>query len=283
MRRFHGRKSGSACEKSSEPGDKRQGLKSLASQISKTQIDKLGDRLKEGNITEADLRLLDEYRRSFAEVYETVVGMIRNDLALEPTGRPAKSTTSISDKLRRERIRLTQIQDIAGCRLVVADIQTQDDVVRSLNNLFDQVSTVDRRKQPSHGYRAVHVIVKHAGTMVEIQVRSALQHLWAEISEKLSDVVDPKIKYGGGDPSAMKLLLKASEIVTTDETNESKLADLEQKVSRFLSMENLGQDKQQELINLQRQIKDAKMKLITVRERDSKILQNALEELSNLR
>jgi hypothetical protein len=35
----------------------------MASEISKTQIDRLGDRLKKGNITEADLRLLDSYRR----------------------------------------------------------------------------------------------------------------------------------------------------------------------------------------------------------------------------
>jgi len=94
----------------------------VAIEISKTQIDRLGERLKKGNITEEDLRLLDEYRRSFTKAYETVVGIIRNEVTLEPTGRPAKSTSSISDKLRREHIRLTQIQDIAGCRLVVTDI-----------------------------------------------------------------------------------------------------------------------------------------------------------------
>ena len=94
----------------------------MAIEISKTQIDRLGERLKKGNITEEDLRLLDEYRRSFTKAYETVVGIIRNEVTLEPTGRPAKSTSSISDKLRREHIRLTQIQDIAGCRLVVTDI-----------------------------------------------------------------------------------------------------------------------------------------------------------------
>lgn len=66
---------------------------------SKTQIDKLGDRLRKDEISEADLRLLDEYRRSFSESYEFVIGMIRRELDLEPTGRPAKSTTSISERL----------------------------------------------------------------------------------------------------------------------------------------------------------------------------------------
>jgi hypothetical protein len=77
-------------------------------ETSKTQIDRLGNRLKEGNIAEDDLRLLDRYRLSFTEAYEYVVDAIRNDLVLEPTGRTAKSTTSIIEKLRRESIRLTQ-------------------------------------------------------------------------------------------------------------------------------------------------------------------------------
>jgi hypothetical protein len=41
--------------------------------MSKTQINKLGDRLRQGNITEADLRLLDEYRRTFTDAYEVVI------------------------------------------------------------------------------------------------------------------------------------------------------------------------------------------------------------------
>ena len=74
----------------------------MSSEMSKSQIDRLGDRLKKGIISEDNLRLLDSYRRSFTEAYELVIGAIRTELALEPTGRPAKSTTSISEKLRRE-------------------------------------------------------------------------------------------------------------------------------------------------------------------------------------
>src|SRR5260370_11586469 len=124
----------------------------------KNQIDRLGDRLRKGSIYDDDLRLLDSYRRSFTEAYELVIGQIRKQLNLEPTGRPAKSTTSIIDKLQRESIRLSQMQDIAGCRIVVADLLTQDEVVERLTDLFDRATIVDRREDPSHGYRAVHVI-----------------------------------------------------------------------------------------------------------------------------
>jgi ppGpp synthetase/RelA/SpoT-type nucleotidyltranferase len=120
----------------------------VASEVSKTQIDRLGERLKKGHTSAADLRLLDQYRRSFTEPDGVVIGTIREKLELESTGRPAKSTTSIVEKLRRESIRLTQIQDIAGCRLVVPNILSQEMVIQSLKRLFEHTTVIDRRRQP---------------------------------------------------------------------------------------------------------------------------------------
>jgi len=150
--------------------------------ISKTQIDRLGDRLKGGPHTESDLRLLDDYRRSFGEAYEAVIRTIRQ-LGEFPTGRLAKSTLSIVEKLRRESIRLSQMQDIAGCRVVVKSIVEQDQFIASLITDFSGASVIDRRDNPSYGYRAVHIIAEISGMPIEIQVRSSLQHLWAEVSE----------------------------------------------------------------------------------------------------
>ncbi len=195
----------------------------MAEEISKSQIDRLGDRLKKGNISEDDLRMLDRYRRSYSEAYESVVEKIRKDLSLSPTGRPAKSTTSITEKLRRESIRLTQIQDIAGCRIIVADITSQDEVVKSLSGLFEDITIIDRRQQPSHGYRAVHVVVKHDRKLIEVQVRTALQQLWAELSEKFSDIFDPMVKYGGGDEFTRTVLTNQSSIIATEELLETQV------------------------------------------------------------
>jgi putative GTP pyrophosphokinase len=195
-------------------------------ELSKNQIDRLGDRLRKGGISDEDLRLLDSYRRSFSGGYESVVGQIRDQLNLEPTGRPAKSTTSIIDKLQRESIRLSQVQDIAGCRLIVNDIATQDDIVNKLRSLFEKSAIVDRREHPSHGYRAVHTIVDSGGKLIEIQVRTQLQHLWAELSEKFSDIIDPAIKYGGGNPETLRSLSAASDQIRDVEIAESILHDI---------------------------------------------------------
>lgn len=192
--------------------------------ISKTQIDRLGERLKKGAPSEDDIRLLDEYRHSFGDAHDTVVCAIREKLNLQPTGRLEKSTTSIIEKLRRESIRLSQIQDIAGCRTVVTDTSEQERVVESLQTLFPGAVIADRRRLPSHGYRAVHVIAKISELSIEIQVRSTLQHLWAEFSERLSDRVDPGIKYGGGEDQTRKVLLEASELAAKFEEIEKNLS-----------------------------------------------------------
>lgn len=196
----------------------------LTAKISKTQIDRLGDRIREAALTDIDLRLLDDYRRSFGEAYEIVVRTIRDQLQLEPTGRPAKSTSSIVEKLHRESIRLSQIQDIAGCRVIVTDVVEQERVVTSLRAAFPEASIIDRRLKPSYGYRAVHIISKNFGKLVEIQVRTSLQHLWAEFSEKFSDVYNPSIKYGGGREEDRRLLTGFSDVVAKIEEREKTIA-----------------------------------------------------------
>ncbi len=223
--------------------------------MSKTQIDRLGLRLKEGSIAEADLRMLDDYRRSFIGAYEQVVRATREQLGVEVTGRPAKSTTSIVEKLRRETIRLTQIQDIAGCRLVVSDVTAQDSIVESFKGLFQDVTIDDRRERPSYGYRAVHLIVSIAGKLIEIQVRTPIQHKWAELSEKVSDILDPSIKYGGGDKTTRDWLGRTSSLIDSVEWTEKQLAAM---LATVPPRDDLSKELQQELDELREQIRSEK-------------------------
>ena len=187
--------------------------------MSKSQIDRLGERLRYGPLNESDLRLLDDYRRSFAEAYEAVVRTIRQQGEF-PTGRLAKSTDSIVGKLRRGSLRLSQMQDIAGCRLVVATVVEQEQLIASLSTAFPGSSILDRCDYPSYGYRAVHIIVEISGKPVEIQLRTQLQQKWAEVSEKSSDVLDSTIKYGGGPAKWRDFLAQSSNSVMVHENFE---------------------------------------------------------------
>jgi Trp operon repressor len=48
-------------------------------------------------------------------------------------------------------------------------------------------------------------------------------HLWAELSEKLSDVIDASIKYGGGSTETRTVLAAMSELVEQSETVDTLL------------------------------------------------------------
>lgn len=213
-------------------GDSGRRTSTLATAMrSKSAVDRLGDRLRDGTLTETDLRALDTYRRSFAPAYSVVTLRLKNVAGIVPTGRPAKSTTAIIDKLRRESIRLSQIQDIAGCRIVVRDIIGQDALVSQLRGVFVDVVAIDRRERPSHGYRAVHLVVTESEHPVEIQVRTELQHLWAEFSEKVADLIDPRIKYGGGDDEPRATLANASRVIAEMELLDREIQGIERRQS----------------------------------------------------
>ena len=88
--------------------------------------------------------------------------------------------------------------------------------------MFPSTTIMDRRDRPSHGYRAVHIIVRPNKRPVEIQVRTALQHRWAELSEKAADTFGIDIKYGGGHTAVREVLDRASETVASFERLEMK-------------------------------------------------------------
>jgi len=117
-------------------------------------------------------------------------------------------------------MRLSQVQDIAGCRLIVANVRAQDRAIQLLGRACPNSVIVDRRANPCHGYRAVHVIARISEHSVEIQLRTTLQHLWAEFSERLADRVDPGIKYGIGNEQVRQVLSQTSEMVAEFEELE---------------------------------------------------------------
>jgi putative GTP pyrophosphokinase len=256
--------------------------------LSNTQIDRLGDRLRAGSPTDSDLRTLDEFRRSFGGAYGNVIQAIER-LGLEPTGRPAKSTGSIIEKLHRESIRLTQVQDIAGCRVVVTDRKEQDAIVRALGDAFPDAAVIDRRQAPSYGYRAVHVVPKVGGKAVEIQVRSALQHLWAELSEKLSDVVDKNVKYGGGPERLQQALISASNMIRRFEETEARLAPIYAQVSELdaqVSKMTTGMDKANvDAVEAYQKVKEQRAKLddsFKAVQRDTVRVKRTIKELLDM-
>ncbi len=253
---------------------------------SKTSIDRLGVRLRGGPLSRADLELLDSYRSSFRDAYLHVYSTIQRTTGSRPTGRPAKSTTSIIEKLRRETIRLSQMQDIAGCRIVVESQAKQDKVTEQVLEQFPGASVDDRRVRPSHGYRAVHIIPIVSGKPVEIQVRTELQHGWAELSEKFSDLIDPRIKYGEGPETFTRFL---EELSVTFRNHDRESERLETEVhGAHIRLENLTNRLETTAISeevrqkARAELASVQTTLDTTREKRKKLFDNTRREVAEL-
>jgi hypothetical protein len=167
--------------------------------LTTSQVDRLGERLRSSaTITEVDLVLLQQYRAEHSEALRVVQETIDAELpGVSQTSR-VKTVGTLHDKLRRQSTKLSRVHDIAGVRVVEeVGLAGQDDTVARLLRAFPGAVVKDRRKRPMHGYRAAHVIARVGRCWVEIQVRTEMQHLWAEIVERLGDRWGRQIRYGG--------------------------------------------------------------------------------------
>ena len=168
------------------------------------QLNKLGERLASPDtpITDDDYVMLAQVAQHYQTVLDTVEEKLAR-LGYQATTR-VKTTGTLVDKLRRPpHLTLKTIHDVAGARIVIDGGRLdQDEVATRIMETFADCpkppELIDRREKPSHGYRAVHVVVYEDGPPVEIQIRTEHQDTWAQITEKLDDAWGRGLRYGLG-------------------------------------------------------------------------------------
>ena len=180
----------------------------MPAEFTRSSVKRLGRRLRKAEQPSPDdVAMYDAYRESFNEDLHDVMGALQSLFPDSPPAARRKTLDSVVAKLKRGTTQLGSMQDIAGCRINVPSLDDQDGAVAQIQERFEARKTDDLRDRPHSGYRAVHVIVAAPhGRWVEIQVRTALQDLYAQLSERMADAFGIAMKYGGGDPFARELL-----------------------------------------------------------------------------
>lgn len=100
-----------------------------------------------------------------------------------------KRMESIIEKARKTRggsnkTRIGDMDDIAGCRVIVDDMNKLCDAEKRVEKMFNHPTPHDYVRSPKRsGYRSFHYVVHvpegGINYRVEIQLRTKLQHLWA--------------------------------------------------------------------------------------------------------
>lgn len=170
-------------------------------------LKKLGKRLRDNTHRPEDISLLDSYRESFDELLldttQRIGECLRSaKLAFVTAGRN-KRTKSLIRKLRRPDNRgmdLSRISDLVGCRVILKSIKEQKMAIEELSKIFELKDIDDYRQ--AKNYQSVHLIRKYNKRLIEIQVRTLVQHLWAVESESFGE----RAKEGNGTPDQMHYL-----------------------------------------------------------------------------
>ncbi len=184
--------------------------------LSNARIDKAGRSLVEaGELTEEGIKLedvFDAYRAAHLEPLSKTTLELQQWLQTYGgnyyIAQRLKRKPQIIRKLKRLSVRLTQLQDIGGCRIIV---DHNHDVDKLLLYLKQEISnqtgfkisrTTDYRAKgrDNTGYRALHVILERDGRKLELQIRSRIQHYWSESIERTSVIYGYHLKEEEGDP-----------------------------------------------------------------------------------
>ena len=183
----------------------------MATQFTDDEVDALGERLRHG----ADLDVREEYGVYMRYLNELRVGLLAELRELAPSyevNSRLKRLETVAAKLRRRPdLRLSQMPDVVGCRVIVPNRAAQVATVESLARAYDVRELDDKSDAPKFGYRAVHLDIRYGEIHAEIQVQTRNQHLWQTVSE-LAAGFDIAIKYGGGHPEVIRVLLELSEL-----------------------------------------------------------------------
>ncbi len=196
------------------------------------QLNRAGEMLTRSDTTEDQrdraLVILDNWRA--AHSYPLHVFKIRLKKVAKIVDKNAfavrrlKRTPAIIRKLKRSyngkkpTMNLSQMQDIGGCRAVLSSINQVNKVYQDYylkgNLKHKKVGEKNYILHPkSDGYRGIHLIYKYVsdkgkkeynGLLIEIQIRTKIQHVWATALETVDLFTKQAIKSNEGSKEWME-------------------------------------------------------------------------------
>lgn len=241
----------------------------------KSKVNWAGDILIDKNSSEDDINkaitILDNWRSSHSfplHVFKVRLKRVSERIDLNAlVVQRLKRTPAILKKLQRKyegrspTMKLSQMQDIGGCRSVLKD-------VKLVKNLCDEYYHIDKNTKGKHcdlkhefknkkdyinnpkndGYRSVHLIYKYNsdktnkynGLLVEIQIRSKLQHFWATAVETVDHFTKQAIKSNEGQKEWINFFKLISSVFANMEKTPVVPGTPKDKLELYTRVKNLS-------------------------------------------
>ncbi|MGB0945090.1 MAG: RelA/SpoT domain-containing protein [Marinomonas sp.] len=226
---------------------------------SKKQIEKAGKSIRYEvsglDREEAILKI-----QNFRETHLYPLMLIKNHVAQTTkkvskegiVARRLKMLSTILDKLERptlggdlkNTIKVTEMQDIGGCRAIVSDLNQLNALHKRLaksKSIHQIVKTYDYLKPKNSGYSGIHLVYscflgaveesEWKKTKIEVQLRTKLQHAWATSLEIIDTLENIKLKTSQeGHPKWRRFFKLSGDLVAHQEKSnilgDDKLGEL---------------------------------------------------------
>jgi ppGpp synthetase/RelA/SpoT-type nucleotidyltranferase len=196
---------------------------------SKKNVDHAGDALINKESSKEDelaLEIMDNWRKIHKYplyIFNKRLKKVSEEIDKEAiTVQRLKRLYSIVRKLKRystskSAMKLSRMQDIAGCRVVLSDVKLarklyEEKYIKGKlkhERIKKELQKQDYITYPKEdGYRSLHLVYKYKsqkegkkdynGLLIEIQIRSKLQHLWATAVEVVDFFTGQGLKFDKG-------------------------------------------------------------------------------------
>jgi hypothetical protein len=196
-------------------------------EYTRSQVDRAG-RVLAGRINgdmERSLQVINNWRASHSFPLNTFQMTLRRNArnieASPVVAQRIKRLSSIEAKLQNESsMQLSQMQDIGGCRAVLASVGE----AYELREFYESSSRLRHQfikendyilKPKESGYRSIHRVYRYAsdrtvtynGLLIEVQIRSQLQHAWATAVETVGTFLKQALKASRGQEDWLRFFV----------------------------------------------------------------------------
>lgn len=203
--------------------------------LSKGEVNRAGDVLRDWHSRGVDLgqyglgdhdaafETLSEWRASHAYPLTKVTNGLRVMADCPSSGAKVaqrlKRAPQIVNKLvRQPGMKLARIEDIGGCRAVLADPAAVRAVVGKIRARWDLPRERDYIAEPkASGYRALHFVTERDGKRIEVQLRTRGQQAWADAVEEFAANYDLPLKDESGPEPVLEFFRCAGLGIYSDE------------------------------------------------------------------
>lgn len=204
---------------------------------SKTRVNRAGERLAnwwhsaEGLTDDQlieEVAIVRAWRRQHDYPLRLTMPSLRNwvdeesSLGVKPAQRLKRLPKIVNKLARHPGMKLARVQDIGGCRAVLANSEEVERMARRIRHRWKPIRVSDYRDRarPDTGYRALHLIVEKrdrriSGELrpVEIQLRTVDEHRWAEAVARTGGRLGYDLQDGEGPPELRRYFRMASDLL----------------------------------------------------------------------